>query len=92
MKWKKSFLVEEIWPNGYGAVHIDESEIIGNKDHIYWMIGALDRLTREARIFCVLEDRIKWSLLLIIRVNVITNVEEGEEFNDMIETTKWDIF
>ena len=52
-KWKKSFLGEEVGPNGYGAVEIDESEIIGNQDHIYWMFGSIDRFTREARVFCV---------------------------------------
>ena len=69
-------------------MEIDESKIIGNKDHIYWMLGAIDRFTREARIFCVLEDRTKQSLLPIIRAND----DEGEEFNDIIETTKTRIY
>ena len=40
-KWSKSLLGEEgeIDKNGYISCEIDESEIIGNSNVIYWMFG-----------------------------------------------------
>lgn len=33
---------------------IDESEIIGNGNLIYWMFSIIERRTKEGRLFCVL--------------------------------------
>ncbi len=43
----------EIGPNGYGAVEIDESEIIGFSKSIFWMFGLIDRFTRKAIVYCI---------------------------------------
>ena len=52
-KWSTNLLVEYISDGGYASVEIDESEVIGNGNEIYWMFGIIDRNTKEARIFCV---------------------------------------
>ena len=53
---------------GYGLVEIDESEIIGNSQQIYWMFGIIDRKTKDSRIYCVfiIEQRKIYFLLLKI--------------------------
>ena len=66
LKWKKTFLGEEIGATGYPSIEIDESKIIGNSNTVYWMFGLICRTTREARIFCVLNNRTKQNLLPII--------------------------
>ena len=53
-------------------VEIDESEAIGNSEKILWMLGIVDRSTKEARIFSVYDDRKKENLLPIISNNVST--------------------
>ena len=55
---------------GYASVEIDESEIIGNSQEIYWMFGIIDRKIKDARIFCVLNNRTKENILAIIKNNV----------------------
>ena len=50
------------------------------------MFGLIDLVTREACIFCVLEDLTKDNLLLIVKENVNTNDNE-EEVNES-ENTK----
>ena len=48
--WKKSFLGQEIGNLGFTSIEIDESAIIRNNHHIYWMFGLIDHITKEARI------------------------------------------
>ena len=45
--------------NGYISCKIDESEIIGNQNVIYWMFEIVEGSTKEARVFCVLNNRTK---------------------------------
>ena len=51
--WSKKLLGEDgiLDDNGYISCEIDESEIIGNQNVIYWMFGIIDRGTKEARVF-----------------------------------------
>lgn len=42
---------------GYPIFEIDENEIIGNSEVIYWMFGIIDRITKERRVFCALNNR-----------------------------------
>ena len=56
-KWDKSFLGLEINPNiGYEAVEINENKIISYSSETYWMFGFVDHITKEARIFTVLNN------------------------------------
>ena len=42
---------DNLTENGYSFFEIDESEIIGNNEVIYWMFGIIDRITKENRVF-----------------------------------------
>ena len=73
--WEKELLGIEINPEfGYPAVEIDESKIISSGEEIYWMFGAIDRNTKDARIWCVLKDRTKARLLPLIK-NILIQIE-----------------
>ena len=89
--WKKSYLGLQIGNLGFPLVEIDESVIIGNNNHIYWMLGLIECITKEVRIFCVLENRSRDILLLIVKVNVYTNEYEEEEISE-VESTKTRIY
>ena len=89
--WNTKFLGMEIGMNSYDSVEIDESEIIGNENEIYWMFGLIDRITKEARIFSILNDRTKSNLLKYVKNNVYTNNEDdinNDEFseNELLNT------
>ena len=47
---------------------------------------------REASVYCILENRTKKNVLPIIKNNVMTNDIEGEEYNNINETTKTRIY
>ena len=48
-------------------MEIDESEIVGNGQMIYWMFGIIERNTKEAIIFSVLNDRTKRNLIPYVK-------------------------
>ena len=68
--------------NGVPRVEIDESEIIGNQNKILWMFGMIDRADKEARVFCVMNNRTKENLLPIIKENIYTHNESENEDSD----------
>ena len=72
-KWGKEPLGTNIGENGYGIVEIDESSIIGNIHKNYWMFGIIDRVSKECRVYCILNDRAKFNLLPIIKRIYILN-------------------
>ena len=80
--WNKDLMGNNLSENGYAVFEIDESEIIGNKEIIYWMFGIIDRVTKESRVYCILNDRTANNLLTIIQNNIATN---GNEDMDMDE-------
>lgn len=41
-KWKKA-IMENIMEKGFAAIEIDESEIIGISETIYWIFSLIDR-------------------------------------------------
>ena len=85
-EWKKKPLGMEPSTNGVPRVEIDESEIIGNQNKILWMFGMIDRADKEARVFCVMNNRTKENLLPIIKENIYTyNENENEENEDSDE-------
>ena len=85
--WSKSLLGEDgiLDKNGYISCEIDESEIIGNSNVIYWMFGIVERSTKEARIFCVLNNRTKENLLPLVKNNIITAENEDNDDEDLSE-------
>ena len=64
---------ENITDNGYPAFEIDESEIIGSNEVIYWIFGIIDMICKESRVFCVLNDRTSNNLIKLIKENISTN-------------------
>ena len=90
-EWAKNLLGEAICEKGYAIIEIDESEIVGNSNDIFWMFGIICRKTKDARVYCVLTNRTKQKLLPIIKDNVIT--DSGEEDNlEEINSVKTRIF
>ena len=55
------------------------------------MFGIIERNTKEARIFCVLNDRTKNNLLPIVQNNVNTVKEEDDDLLDdeSVKTRKY---
>lgn len=92
-KWNNKLLGMEIGINDYGSVEIDESEIIGNGNEIYWMFGLIDRNKKEALIFSILNNRTKRNLLKYVKNNVYTNNADdinNDEYseNELLNTNK----
>ena len=46
------------------------------------MFGIIDRGTKEARVFCVLNNRTKENLLPLVKNNVITDENNNEEMSE----------
>ena len=67
--WKNNLMGNNPSENGYQVFEIDESEIIGNNEVIFWMFGIIDRISKEIRVFCVLNDRTSNNLMKIIKDN-----------------------
>ena len=76
--------------NEYPIFEIDESEIIGNNEGIYWMFGIIDRIiSKESRVFCVLNDRTSNNLMKIIKDNIFTNENQDMDLDEeYLENTK----
>jgi len=72
-KWNNNKMGSNISPDGYPIFEIDESEIIGNNQVIYWMFGIIDRVSKDCRVFCVLNDRTANNLMKIVKDNFATN-------------------
>ena len=70
--WSINMLGENISTGGVPRLEIDESKIIGNQNKVYWMFGIIDRSNKDCRVFCVLDNRSRESLLPIIIKNVYT--------------------
>ena len=68
--------------NEYPIFEIDESEIIGNNEVIYWMFGIIDRISKESRVFCVLNDRTSNNLMKIIKDNIVTNENQDMDLDE----------
>ena len=63
-------LAREPSAGGVTKCEIDESKIIGNYNNVYWMFGIVDRSSKEARAFTVLNNRTKEEEI-IISANII---------------------
>ena len=62
-----NFLGKTIGKEGYGSIEIDESAFVDNSNIIYWMFGMVYRETKDARVYCVLNDGSKNNLIPIIK-------------------------
>ena len=64
---------------------MNESKIIGNNNIIYWMFGIIDRISKEARIFCVLNNRTADNLMRIIKNDIDTtnNINLEDDYNEI---------
>ena len=87
--WPKKKLVKEPNNNGFSTIEIGESSIIGNSNMIYWILEFIQRNTKEARIYCVLNDRTKSNLLSMVQNDVATdnsnyNLPEEESCKTLI--------
>ena len=85
--WSEKLLGEDaiLDDNGYISCEIDESEIIGNQNVIYWMFGIIERSTKEARVFCVLNNRTKENLLPLVKNNIITDEHYNNDDEEISE-------
>ena len=80
--WNNDLMGNNLSENGYPVFEIDESEIIGNSEIIYWMFGIIDRLTKESRVYCILNDRTANNLMKIIQNNIATNENEDMDMDE----------
>ena len=87
--WNYKLMGDNLTDKGYPVFEIDESEIIGNNDVIYWMFGIIDRITKESRVFCVLNDRTANNLMKIIKDNIGTNENQDMDLDEeFLENTR----
>jgi len=63
--------------SGCPVFEIDESEITGNNEIIYWMFGIIDLLIKECRIYSILNDKTANNLKKIIHIYFHINEIEG---------------
>ena len=82
--WEKNIMGNNLTESGFPIFEIDESEIIGNSEVIYWMFGIIDRISKESRVFCVLNNRSSDNLLKLIKDNIAMhenqNIDLEEEY------------
>ena len=71
---------DNLTENGYPVFEIDE--IIGNNEDIYWMFGIIDRISKESRVFCALNDRTSNNLMKIIKDNIVTNENHDMDLDE----------
>ena len=80
--WNKDLMGNNLSEHGYPVFEIDENEIIGNSEIIYWMFGIIDSITKESRVYCILNDRTANNLMKIIQNNIATNENEDMDLDE----------
>ncbi len=71
-----------ITENGYPVIEKDGNEIIGNSQVIYWMFVISDKINKESRVFCVLNDRTSNNLIKLIKENIIINENQDMDLEE----------
>ena len=56
--------------SGKSGIEIDESKIIGNVNTVIWIFGLIDKVDKEDRIYCIMNDRTRDTLLNLLKNNV----------------------
>ena len=67
-KWSNSQLGEEIDQNGFASIEIDESEIIGNENTVYWMFGILSVKLKKLVLFVYYQIEINVGYFLLLKI------------------------
>ena len=89
-EWRNNKLGHQPSSGGVPRLEIDESKILGNINKIYWMFGIIDRASGDCRVFCVLDNRAKESLLPLVIQNVATIDDiKGNNYNSNEELHKY---
>lgn len=65
--WKKTLLGLEPKEDGLARIKIDEIEVIGISQIFLWMFGLINRSTKDALTFSVMDIRRKEKLLPLIK-------------------------
>ena len=89
-EWSKNLLGSEPSEGGVPHIEIDESKILGNENRIYWMFGMICRASKKCRIYCVLNNRTRDTLLPILKANVIT-INDLNEYENEEEIKKYSL-
>ena len=77
--WSNSMVGCEPDDSGKSRIELDKSKIIGNTNIVIWMFGLIDRVDKEARVYCVMNDRTRDTLLNSVKNNVYTTGPNTDE-------------
>ena len=66
--WKNNVLGTTISVHGVPRLEVDESKIFGNANKVY----IADRASKDYRVFCLMDNRSKETLLPIVKKNAFT--------------------
>ena len=62
--------------------------MIGNSQKIFWIFGIIDRTTKEARLFSILNNRTKECLLPLLTINGEANLNLNMENEKYLINTR----
>ena len=89
-EWSKNYLGIEPSEGGVPRIEIDESKILRNENRIYWMFGMICKASKKCRIYCVLNNRTRDTLLPILKANVST-INDLNEYQNEEEIKKYSL-
>jgi hypothetical protein len=72
----------------YTSIEIDESSIIANSQVVYSMFGLIQRSSKDAHIFYVINNRTKEKLLPYVIYNATTAYQEKVDNNEDMSCKK----
>ena len=92
--WNQNLLGSEPEEDGKPRVEIDETELIGNSEKILWLFGIIDRSTKEARVFSVMDNRRKENLIPLVVKNVHTETNSvfGIDFRTRVYSDCFSVY
>ena len=92
-KWNNEQMGLEPDITGVSRLEIEESPIIGNANNVLWMFGIIDRVDKNARVWCVMDDRLKQKLLPYVKNNVYTPPNNNDnEFKTQIYSDCYSVY
>ena len=72
-KWNHNLLGTELADNGKPRIELDESKIVTFDNQVRWMLGFVDRDTKEVRVYYINNDCTKEKFLPILKKNVYSD-------------------